>query len=49
MLGMLKVLNKYSYLTAANTITVTIANAAVAASTTAIKMKGMEKKTRSPV
>ena len=49
MLGMLKVLNKYSYLTAASTIAVTIANAAVAARTPAIKMKGMEKTTRSPV
>lgn len=49
MLGMLKVLNKYSYSTAANTTTVTTASAAVAASTTATKMKEMETKMRSPV
>ena len=43
MLGVLKVLNKYSYSTTANTTTVTTANAS------AIKVKEREKQMRSPV
>lgn len=42
--GMLKAVNKYSYLIAASTATLTTASAAVPASTTAMKMRKVAKR-----